>query len=99
MDAKEGFLILLNLAILGTVIAAAVYIFQIGNGNRSIKCTALDKFGDTCTGMWLANANCKQVGETSPSACTKSYQTINGISNQCKLVGEYDCQAGAECIP
>jgi len=47
MNGKEGFLILLNLAILGIVIAAAVYIFQIGNGNRSVKCTALDKFGDS----------------------------------------------------
>ena len=62
MDGKEGFLILLNLAILGIVIAAAVYIFQIGNGNRSVKCTALDKFGDDppvsypmpyCTGLDL----------------------------------------------
>ena len=50
MDAKEGFLILLNLAILGMVIAAAVYIFQIGNGNRSVKCTALEKIGAAASG-------------------------------------------------
>ncbi len=57
MNGKEGFLILLNLAILGIVIAAAVYIFQIGNGNRSVKCTALDKFGDD-------SATCKVITMT-----------------------------------
>jgi hypothetical protein len=40
----KNVLMLLSLAILGTVVAAAVYIFQIGNGNRSIKCKTVDSF-------------------------------------------------------
>jgi len=44
MEFKEGLMILINLAILGTVIAAAVYVFQIGNKDRSVKCGAVDKF-------------------------------------------------------
>ncbi len=87
MDAKEGFIILLNLAILGMVIAAAVYIFQIGNGNRSVKCTALDKFGDTCTGLEVsAVGGCNGVGI---SGCPMSYETdaTSGTSKQCILSG------------
>jgi len=45
MEFKEGLMILINLAILATVIAAAVYIFQIGNGDRTVKCGAVDMFG------------------------------------------------------
>lgn len=44
MEFKDGIIILINLAILGTVIAAAVYIFQIGNKDRSVKCGAVDMF-------------------------------------------------------
>ncbi len=44
MEFKDGIIILINLAILGTVIAAAVYIFQIGDKKRSVKCGAVDMF-------------------------------------------------------
>ena len=46
MELKDGIMILLNLAILGTVIAAAIYIFQIGDKKRSVSCGAVDLFGD-----------------------------------------------------
>ena len=48
MELKDGIMILINLAILGTVIAAAVYIFQIGDKKRSVSCGAVDLFGDDC---------------------------------------------------
>jgi hypothetical protein len=44
MELKDGIIILINLAILGTVIAAAVYVFQIGNKDRSVSCGAIDMF-------------------------------------------------------
>jgi hypothetical protein len=34
----------INLVILGVIIAAAIYIFQIGNGTRSIKCSGVENF-------------------------------------------------------
>ncbi len=50
MEFKDGLMILINLAILGTVIAAAVYIFQIGDKKKSVKCGAVDAFGN-CYGV------------------------------------------------
>ena len=64
MEAKEGFLILLNLAILGTVIAAAVYIFQIGNGNRSVKCPSTASSSATCKKIDISlDPNSSQCGK------------------------------------
>ena len=50
MELKDTIMILINLAILGTVIAAAVYIFQIGDKKRSVSCGAVDLFGGDCVG-------------------------------------------------
>ena len=47
MEFKYGLMILLNLIILSTMIAAAVYIFQIGNKDRSLKCGSVDLFNIT----------------------------------------------------
>lgn len=47
MEFKYGLIILLNLIILSTMIAAAVYIFQIGNKDRSLKCSSVDLFNNT----------------------------------------------------
>ncbi len=74
MEFKGGLMILINLAILGTVIAAAVYIFQIGNGDRSVKCTAVDKFGEGCvTGgqdiIPCTEVSCSAQGECVPGIC------------------------------
>jgi len=89
---------LLNLAILGMVIAAAVYIFQIGNGNRSVKCTALDKFGDTCTGLDVSPVGgC--AGLTNLSSCDTAYQTVEGTSNQCMVSSTKSCILGSTCNP
>ena len=62
----KNVLMLLSLAILGTVIAAAVYVFQIGNKDRSVKCGAVDTFqqgtNDCSTEAGAGQVNaCKNV--------------------------------------
>ncbi len=77
MELKDGIIILINLAILATVIAAAVYIFQIGNGDRTVKCGAVDMFGDGC-GVYEGDPqyddNCKNSPEKD-TACESGCAT------------------------
>ncbi len=73
MEFKEGLMILINLAILGTVIAAAVYVFQIGNKDRSVKCGAVDKFAQENVCTTANNPNTGNYGEPCKDAEINSW--------------------------
>jgi hypothetical protein len=92
----KNVLMLLSLAILGTVVAAAVLIFQIGNGNRSIKCKTVDSFADDdddeIEDEVVVDYDCSLANPTEPCA----NQDVVGdavCDSNCKIVGgdEDDC--------
>ena len=88
MELKDGILILINLAVLGTVIAAAVYIFQIGNKNRSVSCGAVDLFQQGTNDCSTA----KGAGQVNPCTNVTTWGTPKKGDNITFLCQDKTCK-------